>query len=128
MTPLRENFSVTDKDGKSYPLRFELADFSFAQREPSLKAQGVKLTPFGATEFWETLDTDPVFGNVVLLYVGLRRSGIAGLSLDWIVEHFPTELLLSTVAPELEKALADFSQRIAPKVPTLVAVDAQNAA
>jgi hypothetical protein len=128
MNPLRENFSVTDKDGKSYPLRFELADFSFAQREPSLKAMGVKLTPFGATEFWETLDTDPVFGNLVLLYVGLRRSGIAGLSLDWIVEHFPTENLLNTVTPELEKALADFSQRIVQKAPTLAAGDAQNAA
>lgn len=107
VTPLRRKFSITDKDGKSYPFSLELADFSFAQREID-----IKLTPFGATEFWTQIDADPIYTNVVLIYVGLRRAGVKGLSLDWIIGQFPTEMLLNDVSPTLREAMEDFSQRI----------------
>jgi hypothetical protein len=110
IAPLRQSFSVTDKDGKSYPLRFELADFSMAQRDPELRTRGVKLTPFGQTEFWTTIDEDPLFSNLVLLYVGLRRMKP---TLEGLIDMFPTEIMLPTVGPILEEAIADFSRRIA---------------
>ncbi len=106
LTPLRRKFTVTDASGQSYQFSFELADFSFAQREV-----GVPLTPFGDTEFWRSIESDPVYANIVLLYVGLRRSKIKALSLDWIIENFPMETM-GEVNKTMEQALEDFSQRI----------------
>ena len=103
--PLRKTFTVTDKDGEDHPLQYELASFSLAEREI-----GIKLTPFGETPFWTEIAGDSVYSALVMLYIGLRRPG-KKISIEWIAEQFPTELLLeaSRVATE---AMEDFSLRL----------------
>lgn len=106
MNPLRTQHNI-ELEGRVLPLRFELFDWARAEQD-----LGLKLLPFGETEFWQNAG---LAQNAALLYVGIKRAW-PEITLDKIYDLVTWENH-GAIAEVLQVALTDFFRRLRPEAP-----------